>query len=68
MRAAVGQLSETDRAVLTLSAWDGLTTDEIAGALQLTPSAVRQRLHRARRRLREALADHQQTSDHMGSR
>ncbi|WP_235433506.1 hypothetical protein [Protofrankia coriariae] len=31
----------------------------MASILQITPSAARQRLHRARRRLRQALVDHQ---------
>nr|WP_241840349.1 sigma factor-like helix-turn-helix DNA-binding protein [Frankia sp. CcI49] len=32
-----------------------MTTDEIAGVLRITPAAVRQRLRRARTRLRRPL-------------
>ncbi|OAA26682.1 RNA polymerase, sigma subunit, ECF family [Frankia sp. EI5c] len=56
IRAALAQLTDSDQAVLTLSGWDGLTADEMAAILGITPSAVRQRLRRARERLRQALA------------
>jgi RNA polymerase sigma-70 factor (ECF subfamily) len=53
---AFAALSESDRELLSLAAWEGLTTDEIAVALGTNRPAVRLRLHRARRRLREALS------------
>ncbi len=49
-REALGRLSGRDREVLTLAAWDGLDTHEIAAALGCSPAAARVRLHRARRR------------------
>ena len=49
--AAVDRLSETDRELLRLIAWDGLTTREAAVALGISHSACRVRLHRVRRRL-----------------
>lgn len=55
LRAAMAQLSEPDRELLRLIAWEGLTTDEIAIALDARAGAVRLRLHRARRRLAAAL-------------
>jgi RNA polymerase sigma factor (sigma-70 family) len=53
---AFATLSESDRELLSLEAWEGLTRDEIAVALGTSRAAVRLRLHRARTRLREALA------------
>jgi len=55
VRAALTLLSEQDREVLLLSAWEELEPTEIASVLDLTPVAVRSRLHRARKRLREQL-------------
>ena len=57
VRAALQQLSERDRELLTLVAWEGLSSGEIAIALGVRASAVRLRLHRARRRLLAALGD-----------
>jgi RNA polymerase sigma-70 factor (ECF subfamily) len=55
--AALAVLRERDREALTLVAWDGLTP-ALAAAVVGEPSArFRQRLHRARRRLRAELAD-----------
>jgi RNA polymerase sigma-70 factor (ECF subfamily) len=53
---AFATLSESDRELLTLEAWEGLTRDEIAVALGTSRATVRLRLHRARNRLRDALA------------
>jgi RNA polymerase sigma-70 factor, ECF subfamily len=44
-------LSPTDREVLTLSGWYGLTTAEAAAALDCSVAAYAVRLHRARQRL-----------------
>jgi RNA polymerase sigma factor (sigma-70 family) len=54
---AFAALSDSDRELLSLVAWEGLSRDELATALGTTRPAVRLRLHRARRRLRDAL-DH----------
>jgi RNA polymerase sigma factor (sigma-70 family) len=53
-RAFAG-LSDSDRELLSLVAWEGLTRDELAVALGTSRAVVRLRLHRARKRLREAL-------------
>lgn len=53
--AALDQLSEDDRELLTLIAWDGLEPREAAQALGCSPATLRVRLHRARARLRESL-------------
>jgi RNA polymerase sigma-70 factor (ECF subfamily) len=57
MRDALARLSEPDQQLLTMTAWDGLTTEEVATALKISPAAGRQRLARARRRLRELIFD-----------
>lgn len=53
--AALQTLSESDRSILLLYAREGLSYREIAHVLGLTLSAVKVRLHRARRRLVQAL-------------
>jgi RNA polymerase sigma factor (sigma-70 family) len=52
VREALSRLRETDRELLVLVSWDGLTAAEAAQVLDLNPAAVRVRLHRARQRLR----------------
>jgi RNA polymerase sigma-70 factor (ECF subfamily) len=52
---AFASLSDSDRELLSLVAWEGLTRDELAVALGTTRAVVRLRLHRARKRLRDAL-------------
>lgn len=52
---AFASLSESDREVLSLVAWEGLTREELAVALGTNRAAARLRLHRARKRLRDAL-------------
>lgn len=51
----LGSLSPTDRAAITLRYWYDYSYEEIAGTLDLTVSAVKSRLHRARRALAETL-------------
>lgn len=54
---AFARLSETDREVLTLVAWEGLTDARSIGlVLGLSPGTARARIHRARRRLKALLA------------
>lgn len=55
MRQGLEALSEVDRALITLTAWESLTVAEAAKVLGLTAGAARVRLHRARTRLRRAL-------------
>lgn len=52
---AFAQLSDNDREVLRLIAWDGLPSKAAASVLGLTRLAFGVRLHRARRRLAAAL-------------
>lgn len=55
--AAIERLSENDRELLFLVAWDELQPAEIGALLGLPGPVVRKRLQRARKRLRRHLAD-----------
>jgi len=52
---AFAKLSPKKRAVFALIELDGLTTDEVAAALEIPPATVRSRLHHARRELQAVL-------------
>lgn len=54
---ALAQLPAGDRDVVVLVAWEELTYEEVAAALDIPLGTVRSRLNRARRTLRELLAD-----------
>jgi RNA polymerase sigma-70 factor (ECF subfamily) len=56
LSGALGRLSEADRELLLLIAWEGLTPAQAALVLEVKPATVRVRLLRARRRLSHALA------------
>lgn len=51
----LASLSEAEREVLILSAWEELSSSEAARVLGCSATAYRIRLHRARKRLRERL-------------
>jgi RNA polymerase sigma-70 factor, ECF subfamily len=53
---ALSRLSEADRELLVLLAWDELSLADAAEVLGCSYAAVKVRLHRARRRLRRELA------------
>lgn len=55
LEAALATLSQAEREVLELVAYDTLTPTEAAVALGITPNAARLRLSRARRAVRETL-------------
>ncbi len=57
VRRLIDELPDTYRAVLILSEIEGLADAEIARVVGATLETVKIRLHRARRRLREALVD-----------
>lgn len=57
VQGALRSLSPDDREVLILRGWDGLAVREIADLWGCTPNAASLRLHRARGRLREVLAE-----------
>jgi RNA polymerase sigma-70 factor (ECF subfamily) len=56
LAAALDGLSDADRELLWLIAWDGLSPTEAAAVLDVKPATARVRLMRARRRLAQALA------------
>ncbi len=51
LRALLGRLSPQDRAAIIMRYWYDLSDEEIGQALSLSISAVKSRLHRARREL-----------------
>jgi len=55
LREALHQLAPIDRDVFLMREAGGLSYEEISFACQLTPDAVRSRLHRARLQLRSVL-------------
>jgi RNA polymerase sigma-70 factor (ECF subfamily) len=56
LASALAHLSSTDRELLLLIAWDGLSPAQAATVLGVKPATVRVRLLRARRRLTQALS------------
>ena len=54
---ALRTLSDDDRELLTLTAWEGLSPTQIAAVIGVEAGTVRVRLHRARRRLEDLLDD-----------
>jgi RNA polymerase sigma-70 factor (ECF subfamily) len=55
LRAALASLSERDRELLLLVAWEGLELQQAAEVLGVRPNTLAVRFHRARRRLSAAL-------------
>jgi RNA polymerase sigma-70 factor (ECF subfamily) len=64
LRAALAGLDAGDRELLTLVAWHGLTPAEAARVIGCSRTAYSVRLHRARRRLEQAMKDQTETKDH----
>jgi RNA polymerase sigma-70 factor, ECF subfamily len=56
IRREIGQLGEGYQAVLILGGLGGLTDEEVAKTLGISPANARVRLHRARAQLRKAIA------------
>lgn len=54
--SALRQLSDDDAELLRLTAWEALTPTEIATVFGIAPGTARQRISRARQRLRKQLA------------
>lgn len=55
LRQAIGRLDDTNREILLLAAWEGLSYGEIATAFDIPIGTVRSRLHRTRARLKPLL-------------
>lgn len=60
--AAIDDLRDDDREVIALRYWDELAVQEIAALLGRSPNAVSLRLHKARRRLAEAIGTNDPSS------
>lgn len=58
LEAALRQLGATDRAAVILRYWNEMPYTEIAEVLSLTVSAVKSRLHRAKRQLAASYRDY----------
>ena len=56
VRDALRALSEDDREILLLNAWDGLDTAALASFFHVSPNAAAVRLSRAQHRFRERLS------------
>ncbi len=54
--SALASLSEIDRELLCLLAWDGLTNEQVGVIFGCSASAIAVRVHRARRRFEAALS------------
>lgn len=63
VRASIDRLPPTYRTVLLLRDIEELDTAEVAGLLEISPNAVKIRLHRARQALRELLDAHLQKGE-----
>lgn len=59
VREALAHLGKTDREIVTLTYWDGLTAAQVGLVVGLRAAAVRKRLQRARERLTVLLAEPQ---------
>jgi RNA polymerase sigma-70 factor (ECF subfamily) len=57
-RAAIDELPERQKIVITLRDLDGLSSDEVRNVLDLTETNQRVLLHRARAKVRKALEDY----------
>ncbi|WP_437437967.1 RNA polymerase sigma factor [Streptomyces olivoreticuli] len=68
-KSALGKLRKSEREVVTLCVWSGLSYAEAAEALGIALGTVRSRLFRARERLRK-LAEHElrQSADEAATR
>lgn len=63
LQRALAGLTERDRDILLLHAWEGLTGDELAETLGISRSGAQAALSRARARLRERWADAVEVQD-----
>lgn len=59
LHTMINKLSPPDRAAVILKYWYGCSEEEISQMLTLTISAVKSRLHRARRQLAESISETQ---------
>jgi RNA polymerase sigma-70 factor (ECF subfamily) len=55
VRDALATLDETDREIITLTYWDGLTSEQVGAVVGMRAGTVRKRLERARTQLAATL-------------
>jgi RNA polymerase sigma factor (sigma-70 family) len=65
VREALKLLSDTDREILMLTAWEGLEPREVAEVIGASPVVVRTRLSRARKRMRDLVGHDHDTPGHV---
>ena len=63
VRDAVDQLKPDDREVLLLTYWDGFTSSEVSNLLNTSATAIRMRLHRARKALGRLLQNEPESQE-----
>jgi RNA polymerase sigma-70 factor (ECF subfamily) len=68
VRALLSGLNPTDRAAVILFYWHELSYDQIAEALDLTVSAIKSRLHRAREEMAKTYIQHNRNSESLERR
>ena len=68
VRAALSELSDQDREILMLTAWEQLSPREIAAVINTPANTVRVRLHRARGRLARQLDEDRPATNPMPPR
>lgn len=65
---AFARLSDDDRFILTLVAWDECTTDELSATLDCSKAAAKTRLSRARERFRQQMDQSRRSHTEEGDR
>jgi RNA polymerase sigma-70 factor (ECF subfamily) len=68
VRALLNELNPTDRAAVILFYWNDFSYEQIAESLNLTVSAVKSRLHRAREEMAKAHLQRQTSSESLERR
>ncbi|WP_285240298.1 RNA polymerase sigma factor [Pseudarthrobacter sp. MEB009] len=63
VRDTMDRLKPDEREVLLLTYWDGLTSGEVSDLLNVSATAIRMRLHRARKELSELLRTEQESEE-----
>ncbi|WP_163163588.1 RNA polymerase sigma factor [Arthrobacter sp. Alg241-R88] len=63
VREAVDRLKPDDREVLLLTYWDGFTSSEVSDLLNVSATAIRMRLHRARKELSKLLQTERESEE-----
>jgi len=68
VRALLDRLEATDRALVVMYYWYDLSYEEICQALKLSESAVKSRLHRARRAMAQRWSENEKATSQLAER